>query len=87
MNICQFEIFLTTTGNQSFVVELTIEGTTLPCHADIIIAQTENAKLELAEMGIISLDKPIDGLESHPIFHEEMMLCPSVHILSKTVKR
>lgn len=116
-------------------VELTAEGTTLLSHAKMIMAQTEDAKLELAEMGnlkrgevklgvpamlasyffpsylvdfkkqhpyikitiidegtklirqqlaqgiidmgIISLDEPTDGIESHPILHEEMLLCLS----------
>jgi DNA-binding transcriptional LysR family regulator len=123
-------------------VELTAEGTALLRHAKMIMAQTEDAKLELAEMGnlkrgevklgvpamlasyffpsylvdfkkqhpdikitiidegtkfirqhleqgsidmgIISLDEPIDGIESHPILHEEMLLCLSrSHPLAK----
>jgi DNA-binding transcriptional LysR family regulator len=123
-------------------VELTAEGVALLRHAKIIMAQTEDAKLELAEMGnlergevklgvpamlasyffpsylvdfkkqhpnikitiidegtkvirqhleqgvidmgIISLDEPIDGIESHPILHEEMLLCLSrSHTLAK----
>ncbi len=116
-------------------VELTAEGIILLRHANKIMAQTEDAKLELAEtgdlkkgdvklgvpamlasyffptylvdfkkqypdikitiidegtklisqhleqgaidMGIISLDEPIEDLETHPIIHEEMLLCLS----------
>ena len=123
-------------------VELTAEGTALLRHANIIMAQTEDAKLELAEMGdlkrgevklgvpamlasyffptylvafkkqhpdikitiidegtklirqhleqgtidmgIISMDEPIEDIESHPILHEEMLLCLSrSHPLAK----
>ncbi len=128
-------------------VELTAEGETLFHHAEKIMAQTRDAKLELAEMselkggevklgvpamlasyffpsylvdfkrqypnikitiidegtklirqqldqgiidmGIISLDDPNDDIESHPIIHEEMLLCLSrSHPLAKkhTVK-
>jgi len=36
------------------------------------------------DMGIISLDEPIDDIESHPIIHEEMLLCLSrSHPLAK----
>ncbi len=116
-------------------VELTAEGQVLLLHADKIMSQTRDAKLELAEMselkggevklgvpamlasyffpsylvdfkrqypnikitiidegtklirqqldqgiidmGIISLDDPNDDIESHPIIHEEMLLCLS----------
>ncbi len=116
-------------------VELTAEGQVLLLHADKIMSQTRDAKLELAEMselkrgevklgvpamlasyflpsylvdfkrqypnikitiidegtklnrqhldqgvidmGIISLDEPVNDIESHPIIHEEMLLCLS----------
>ena len=116
-------------------VELTAEGEALLRHADKIMSQTREAKLELAEMselkrgevklgmpamlasyffpsylvdfkrqypnikitiidegtklirqhldqgvidmGIISLDEANDDIESHPILHEEMLLCLS----------
>ena len=128
-------------------VELTAEGQALLSHADKIMSQTRDAKLELAEMselrkgevklgvpamlasyilpsylvdfkrqypnikitiidegtklirqhldqglidiGIINLDEPVDDIESHPIIHEEMLLCLSrSHPLAKrhTVK-
>ena len=128
-------------------VELTSEGQALLRHADKIMSQTRDAKLELAEMselkrgevklgvpamlasyflppylvdfkkqypdikftiidegtklirqhldqgvidiGIISLNEPIGDIESHPIIHEEMLLCLSrSHPLAKrhTVK-
>ncbi len=43
----------------------------------------------IIDMGIISLDEPMDDIESHPILHEEMLLCLSCsHPLAKrqTVK-
>jgi len=43
----------------------------------------------IIDMGIISLDEPVDDIESHPIIHEEMLLCLSrSHPLAKrhTVK-
>ena len=116
-------------------VELTAEGQVLLLHADKIMSQTRDAKLELAEMselkrgevklgvpamlasyffpsylvdfkrqypnikitiidegtklirqqldqgvidmGIINLNEPISDIESHPIIHEEMLLCLS----------
>ena len=123
-------------------VELTAEGEALLRHADRIMSQTRDAKLELAEMselkrgevklgvpamlasyflpsylvdfkrqypnikitiidegtklirqhldqgiidmGIISLDEPVNDIESHPIIHEEMLLCLSrSHPLAK----
>ncbi len=123
-------------------VELTAEGQVLLLHADKIMSQTRDAKLELAEMselksgevklgmpamlasyffppylvdfkrqypnikitiidegtklirqhldqgvidmGIISLDEANDDIESHPILHEEMLLCLSrSHPLAK----
>ncbi len=123
-------------------VELTAEGQVLLRHANKIMSQTSDAKLELREMselkkgevklgvpamlasyffppylvdfkklypdikitiidegtklirqhleqgiidmGIISLDEPIDDIEFHPILHEEMLVCLShSHPLAK----
>ena len=36
------------------------------------------------DMGVISLDEPVEGIESHPIIHEEMLLClPKLHPWAK----